>query len=152
MSKTIALQIAFALMLGLNSLSLSAQGTLSDPHNSENGIRFSQGGWKAILAKAKQEKKLVFVDAYAVWCGPCRMMANNTFTQKEVGDYFNSNFVNYKFDMEQGEGPSFASTYGVRAYPSLFFIDGEGKVVHQDLGYKTPEQLITTGKAAQSKR
>ena len=46
------------------------------------------------LQKAKQENKLIFVDLYTTWCGPCKKMAAETFPQQAVGDYFNKNFVN----------------------------------------------------------
>ena len=77
------------------------------------GIEFAHGStWKEILAKAEKEDKLIFVDAYAEWCGPCKKMAKDVFTQKEVGGYFNANFVNVKMDMEAGEGPMlFAGEY-----------------------------------------
>jgi uncharacterized protein YyaL (SSP411 family) len=54
--------------------------------------------------KAKKENKLIFVDAYASWCGPCKLMVKNIFPLKTVGDYYNSHFINAKIDMEKGEG------------------------------------------------
>ena len=42
---------------------------------------------------AKAEGKLIFIDVYTSWCGPCKMMANQTFPQKLVGDYMNKTFV-----------------------------------------------------------
>ena len=42
------------------------------------GINFEKSSFETLLAKAKKEKKLVFVDAYAVWCGPCKLMDKNT--------------------------------------------------------------------------
>ena len=65
------------------------------------GIQFEIGSWKEVLQKAKQENKLIFVDLYTTWCGPCKKMAAETFPQQAVGDYFNKNFVNYKIDAEK---------------------------------------------------
>jgi thiol:disulfide interchange protein len=54
------------------------------------GIKFeSHLSWNEILAKAKTENKYIFIDCYTTWCGPCKYMSKNIFTQKEVGDYFN---------------------------------------------------------------
>ena len=48
---------------------------------------------------------MIFLDAYASWCGPCKMLQKNVFTKKAVGDFYNSKFINVKMDMEKGEGP-----------------------------------------------
>ena len=53
----------------------------------QDGIQFNHGTWAEVLATAKKENKLVFVDAFTTWCGPCKWMAKNTFPVKEVGTY-----------------------------------------------------------------
>lgn len=111
-------------------------------------MRFYEGKWSQALEKAKSENKLLFVDAYAVWCGPCRWMANNVFPNDDVAKFFNENFINYKLDMEKGEGPKIAQTYKITAYPTLLFIDGEGNVKHRVMGAQSVEDLISTGKLA----
>jgi thioredoxin-related protein len=63
------------------------------------------------------------------------MMERNVFTQKSVGDYFNANFVNARFDMEKGEGRDIAVKYGVRSYPTYLFLNGDGELVSQNFGY-----------------
>lgn len=112
------------------------------------GIQFTQGTWKELLAKANKEDKLIFVDAYAEWCGPCKKMAKDVFTQKEVGDYFNAKFLNVKMDMEKGEGIGLASDFGIMAYPTLLFVNGKGDVVHRAVGYHTTDLLVELGEAA----
>jgi thioredoxin-related protein len=98
-------------------------------------IQFQELPFKELVAKAKKENKIVFIDAYASWCGPCKMMERNVFTQKSVGDYYNSNFVNARFDMEKGEGREIASKYRVRSYPTYLFLNGDGELVSQNYGY-----------------
>ena len=112
------------------------------------GIEFFHGSWDEALAAAKKERRLIFVDAYTVWCGPCKMMSRNTFTDEQVGEFFNQNFINYKFDMEKGEGPTFASRYQVNAYPTLLFIDYRGEVIHRVMGYQPPQRFLEEGKKA----
>ena len=53
------------------------------------------------LEKAKTGNKYVFVDCYTSWCGPCKLMTENIFPSKTVGDYMNNRFVCVKFDMEK---------------------------------------------------
>ncbi len=115
------------------------------------GITFFEGSWKDAMAKAKAEDKLLFVDAYAKWCGPCKAMAKNVFTKQEVGDFFNANFINLKLDMEETDGVTFGHKYPVRAYPTLFFIDGDGKVVKNITGGQQPDGLIALGGEAMKK-
>ncbi len=112
------------------------------------GIEFFHGTWQEALAKAKAEEKLIFVDAYASWCGPCKRMAKETFPDPKVGEYFNANFLCLKIDMEKGENAEFAGKYPVNSYPTLMFIDYSGKIVMKEIGAKNVEQLLETGKKA----
>ena len=110
------------------------------------GIQFYHGTWKEALAKAKAENKYIFLDAYTVWCSPCIRMASRTFTQERVGKYYNANFINVKMDMERGVGPSFSRKYEVTNYPTLFIIDGDGKVVARIIGALSAGELLSFGK------
>ncbi len=112
------------------------------------GIEFFHGTWEEAKAKAKESGKLVFVDAYTTWCGPCKRMAADIFPQPEVGTYYNANFINYKLDMEKGEGPAFAKKYGIRAYPTLLFINGEGEKVYNHVGGSDAKGLVFIGSTA----
>lgn len=109
----------------------------------QEAIKFEELPFKDLIAKAKKEKKIVFLDAYASWCGPCKMMERNVFTQKSVGDYFNANFVNARFDMEKGEGRDIAAKYGVRSYPTYLFLNGDGELVSQNFGYMEESMFLT---------
>ncbi|MFS4471425.1 thioredoxin family protein [Chryseobacterium sp. T20] len=113
------------------------------------GIKFEEGNFASILAKAKKEKKLVFIDAYASWCGPCKLMVKNIFPLQSVGEYYNSHFINAKIDMEKGEGIELAKKYNVKAFPTYLFIDGNGEAVHRTLGYVEEKDFIQFAKDAE---
>lgn len=113
------------------------------------GIKFEDNNFAAILAKAKKENKLVFVDAYASWCGPCKLMVKNIFPLQAVGDFYNSHFVNAKIDMEKGEGIGLAKKYNVKAFPTYLFINGDGEEVHRTLGYVEEKDFIQFAKDAE---
>jgi thioredoxin-related protein len=113
---------------------------------SESGIQFTSISFDEALKLAKKEKKNIFLDAYASWCGPCKMLKRNVFPQKEVGDFFNTNFINMAIDMEQGEGPQLARKFNVQAYPTLLFINAKGEVVGSALGYHQADEIIALGK------
>ena len=112
------------------------------------GMNFSEDNWKSILAEAKAENKIVFVDAYTTWCGPCKMMAANVFPDAKVGEFYNKNFINAKIDMEKGEGIDIAKKYKVRAYPTFLFVNGDGELVHKGIGYRPTDNFIALGEAA----
>ena len=112
------------------------------------GLKFDESNFASLQKKAKAEHKLIFVDAYAEWCGPCKLMAKNVFTQQEVGDYYNANFINAKIDMEKGEGRDLAKKYKVMAYPTYLFIDGNGEVIHRVTGYYDAPDFIKIGQDA----
>ncbi|MES2591615.1 MAG: thioredoxin domain-containing protein [Bacteroidota bacterium] len=111
-------------------------------------IHFEKTTFADIKAKAKKENKLIFIDAYTSWCGPCKMMAKTTFTNDTVADYFNDKLINAKIDMEKGEGPEIGKLYDVHCYPNLLIIDGDGKLVHRGAGMKDAQQFIAFAKTA----
>lgn len=113
------------------------------------GIKFEDSNFSAVLAKAKKENKLVFVDAYASWCGPCKLMVKNIFPLQNVGDFYNSHFVNAKIDMEKGEGIGLAKKYNVKVFPTYLFINGDGEEVHRTLGYVEEKDFIQFAKDAE---
>ncbi len=112
------------------------------------GIAFDHDSWQNLLAKAKKDNKIIFVDAYTTWCGPCKMMSKSVFTDSAVGAFYNKNFINAKIDMEKGEGIDLAETYSVQAYPTFLFIDGNGVMQHRSVGYQEPPMFLTLGKTA----
>lgn len=128
---------------------LSALFLLSSLIYFSQGIVFENSDFKSSLAKAKKENKLIFLDAYTSWCGPCKLMAKNIFTKKSVGDTYNARFVNAKIDMEKGEGIELAKKFKVNAYPTYLFIDGNGEVVHRTLGYVEEKDFLQFAKDAE---
>lgn len=110
------------------------------------GVQFFEGTFDEAKTLAAKQNKLIFMDAYTVWCGPCKKMTNEVFPVKEVGDFFNQNFINMKVDMEKGEGVQIARTYGINAYPTLLFIDFNGNVVNLTKGMRGADALIKLGK------
>lgn len=126
-------------------LTLIAAILISFQSFSQEGIKFFEGSWNELLAFAKKENKPIFVDAYTTWCGPCKQMSKYVFTDSAVGIYYNQTFVCAKFDMEKGEGKDIAKKYGVRAYPTLLYIDNEGVIMHKVAGSMKPEDFIQLG-------
>lgn len=111
----------------------------------DKGVKFVHEDFEKALAQAKAENKILFMDAYTTWCGPCKLMTKNTFPDTTVATFYNKNFINLKLDMEKGLGPALLTRYGITAFPTLLFIDGEGNIVHKALGFHDVEQFVELG-------
>lgn len=98
------------------------------------GLVFEQGSFQDALEKARKEQKLVFVDVYTTWCGPCKQMAAQLFPDPKAGDFYNRHFVNFKIDAEKGEGVDIAERYNVAGYPTNLFLRPDGSVVYRVMG------------------
>lgn len=108
-------------------------------------IPFEKGDLNAAMKKAIVSKKILFVECYTTWCGPCKWMAKNVFTDNDVAKFYESNFVNIRLDMEKGEGLDFAKRYEVKVYPTYVFLDGEGVMIHKACGSKEAKEFIKDG-------
>ncbi len=115
------------------------------------GIDFFHGSFDEAIELAKTEGKVIFVDAYTTWCGPCKRMSRSTFPDPAVGEFFNENFINMKIDMEKAEGRKFKTKYPVQAFPTLYFIGPDAEVVHKQKGAQDAVNFLKIGKHVISK-
>lgn len=115
-------------------------------------IHFETGTWAEAIEKAKSEQKPIFLDAYAVWCGPCKWMSANVFTNDSVADFYNANFINVKMDMEKGEGIELAKKWQIRAFPTLLYFDANGELMHQVCGALPAKPLVESGNTARNEK
>lgn len=116
------------------------------------------------LAAQKKEPKKIFMDAFTPWCGPCKMLERNTFSNEDVIKYVNEHFYAVKFNAEgtqevkykgqtftnpnfdpnrtgRNSQHQFAAAMQITGYPSLVFFDEEGNILAPIAGYRTPQQL-----------
>lgn len=82
-----------------------------------------------VLKKAQAENKNVFVDIWTPWCGVCKIMDKWVFPRKEVGDYFNKNFVNLTFDAENPKWVAVAKNFNATAFPTMLVLTPKGEVI-----------------------
>lgn len=115
------------------------------------GIVFFHGTFEEAKAKAKKENKKIFVDVYTSWCGPCKEMAKNVFPTKEVGDYFNANFVSMKLDAEKESSHDFFKTFRADGFPSFFWVDDQGVLMDMQTGSLSASAFVKVAKEASQK-
>src|SRR5438309_344808 len=117
----------FAVFL-LVILHLSLVKAQDKPVNDQQ-IVFIEDDWNAALKQAAAQHKYIFVDAYATWCGPCKMLKATTFKNKKAAEFYNKNFINIAIDMEKGVGPQLATQWRMQAYPTLIIFNPKGEPV-----------------------
>ena len=134
---------------GLISLLLLLVTALNaNSQTNDRQINFTATTWTEALKQASAQNKLIFVDAYATWCGPCKMLQATTFKNLKAAAFFNKNFVNTALNMESGKNPYLAQEWGMRAYPTLIVFNPKGQIILNTVGYITATDLIRFGEEA----
>ncbi len=127
----------------------SKKATVSSDSNPKQGVNFVQSETLSdVLDLAEKEGKLVFIDFYATWCAPCKMMDKDVFPDKNIADFFNKNFISYKVDGEKGNGQNLAALYDVKAYPTLVWVDQRGRVMARTEGGTYHTELMELAESA----
>ena len=141
MKSILLVTMVFSLLIGTSSGAGAQKKTKAD------SIHFFEGTGKDALVKAKAEHKYLFFDAYASWCGPCKTMEREVYTNSKVASYFNEKFIAIKVDMELGEGPMLLKKLpSVDGYPSLLFFDSNGNLTKTILGSRNATDLLQEAK------
>ena len=151
------------LLLLISFVFFSCDSQPQEPENYEAIPWVSIGDVEKLV---KKNPKKILVDVYTPWCGPCKMMDRNTFTDPTVINSVGKNFYPVKFNAEGSEkvtfmGKDYANPgynpaksksrnskhqlspyFGARGYPCMVILDENMKVVDRILGYKTPDQFL----------
>jgi len=131
-------------------------------HAQEKAINFENGlNWQEVKAKAKAENKYIFIDCFATWCGPCKTMDNEVYTDPKVADYMNEYFIAVKVQMDTSardnlhvqswylDAKNIRQQFQIGAYPSFLFFSPDGKTLDKEIGFHNPEDFIRLIKIAQ---
>ena len=145
-------------LLSLFIITISLTATIFAQNDKINWLSIEE-----VEVLQQKEPRKVLMDVYTSWCGPCKMMMRNTFTNKDVINYVNMNFYAVKFDAESGDdltfkgtsykNPSynpnarrktphqFAQALGVNSYPTVIYMDEDMNIIAPIKGYQTPGQI-----------
>lgn len=101
--------------------------------------------FSAMQAAANESGKFIFIDAYTDWCGWCKVMDKNTFSDQGVAEYMQSQFVSYKLEMEKDSlGKLLSMKYAVTGFPSYLIINADGTLHTILVGYMEVDAWIQT--------
>lgn len=125
------------------------------------GIRFEEKlSLQEVYKKAQKENKYIFIDLYASWCVPCKMMDKNVYSTDTVGNYFNAHFISFKVQMDQTKSDNeyikshypdaelIKKQFEVMAYPTFLFLSASGVLVHKAVGYQPPIDFLQIARQA----
>jgi thioredoxin-related protein len=125
------------------------------------GIQFKNASsWQEIRKRAKAEHKCVFVDCYTTWCGPCKAMDDNVYSNDSVAQVVNHSFIALKLQMDvtsndnneirehYTDAKKMDQEYHITAFPTLLFFSPDGELIYRKEGYQGPNDFIALVKVA----
>lgn len=112
--------------------------------------------WEEAQARNEKEPRKFFIDVYTQWCGWCKKMDKETFSNPDIIKYVNKHFYAIKFDAETREEINFDDkpyeyiksgnsgyhklaaevTFGKLTYPTFVFLDEKLNILQPIPGYK----------------
>ncbi|MDF2192602.1 thioredoxin family protein [Paraflavitalea sp. CAU 1676] len=129
--------------------------------NVGRGVDFEVGlSWQEIVDKASSKGKSIFVEIYATWCGPCKVMDKLIYPNDKVGSLVNDKFISVKVQVDTGklDNGNVKKTYPIARYleskfnlsgvPTFLFFSPDGKIIHKDEGYKEYTSFVKMVKDA----
>lgn len=141
--------------------SLAFLGLTSMGFAQEKGIKFEHWqSWEQVKAKAKAENRYIFMDVFATWCGPCKVMEKEVYPSEKLGTFMNDKFISMKVQANQSkedteeikaryqDSKQILENYHIIGYPSFLFFSPDGKLVNKGIGYKDADILIELSKEA----
>jgi thioredoxin-related protein len=148
-SSAISILTLMTVMLVLSAVCTADETPVPEAKNNTGitWVKYDEG-----LRLAEKLDKMIFIDFYTDWCKFCHKMDRETFSNKEIIDYFDDNFVAVKINAEskiklnlpdgQFNGRELARRFGVRGYPTYWFLKSDGSKINYISGYAPPTKFL----------
>ena len=101
---------------------------------------FAELSFKKACKEAKKHKKVILIDFYATWCGPCKMLDKTTWKDDEVRAFLKAKTIPLKIDAEKER--DLAAEYNIRSYPTIILLKADGTEINRLVGYRPPEDFL----------
>src|SRR5208283_2288937 len=99
-------------------------------------VPFREIAFEAAAKAAASEGKLVFIDFFTTWCGPCKQLDARTWSDPAVGRLVGEKAVALKIDAEKQS--DLAVLYRIDAYPTLLLLKADGTEIDRLVGFREP--------------
>ncbi len=130
--KTFLPIVTLVLCLLVPNLSLSAREPID---HDIKWLTFDEG-----QKKGQAQEQKFFLYFYADWCGYCRKLEKETFTNKNVAEFINANFIPVRINSDRL--PKVTARFGVNGFPHMKFLTPKGDDIGSLPGYLGAEQLL----------
>lgn len=107
-------------------------------------VKFETKSTDAVREMAVKAGKLVFIDLYATWCPPCRMMERDVFSRRDVGEFMDQRFVSAKYDIDRPTGRELMQRYDAKGVPTYLIFDTDGNLLGRLVGASAPEEFMAS--------
>lgn len=135
-AKSIGLPVALIMIFG-TLIAVAVRSSFVKP---DMKLEF-HGDVAAALEQAKKEDKIVMVDFYADWCGPCKAMEREAFSDDSVADLLKDVIV-VRVDVDNaGDNAQLRDDLGVNGIPDVVFLDADGDLIDRIVGYSDVESF-----------
>jgi thioredoxin-related protein len=116
--------------------------------------------WNEVKKMAKMQNKFIFVDVYATWCGPCRLMDKNVYGNDTVRKVLSKDFISIKVQMDSttnddahtkswyDDAHQINEKYKPEGLPALLFFSPQGELAYKEVGYVSPVKFVYVAKEA----
>lgn len=107
----------------------------------EQGVSFYSGSYDNLLREARKEQKPIILDFWASWCGPCKKMDQQTFTDPKLAEFINGNFLIYKVDIDSFDGMAITEKFEIESFPSMLVLDSRARSLETLKGFYPAQYL-----------
>ncbi|MGN7821014.1 thioredoxin fold domain-containing protein [Chitinophaga sp. 22536] len=119
------------------------------------------GSWKELISESKNNQKIIFIDVYATWCGPCKQMDREVFSDDSIIGYLNKKFISIKIQSDStlndntlvknqySLSSNLIKKYHITALPTFLFFNSNGNLAYRKEGFYPAKQFLIICKEAE---